>query len=73
MADPVIAQRSPYSTTLEPGTYWWRQCGQSNQRPFCDGSHAVVIIPPTNGIAMVPISRSILNTAAPYPKMKVTV
>ncbi len=39
MADPVIAQKSPYPTTLEPGAYWWCQCGRSKKQPFCDGSH----------------------------------
>jgi CDGSH-type Zn-finger protein len=39
MADPVIAQKSPYSVTLDSGIYWWCQCGQSNNQPFCDGAN----------------------------------
>lgn len=39
MTDPVIAQKSPYVKTLEPGTYYWCACGRSKSQPFCDGSH----------------------------------
>lgn len=24
---------------MEPGTYYWCQCGHSDDQPFCDGSH----------------------------------
>ena len=40
MSQPVIADRKPVVLTLEPGTYYWCACGQSNKQPFCDGSHA---------------------------------
>ena len=39
MADPQIAQKSPYAVELAPGDYWWCACGQSKRQPFCDGSH----------------------------------
>ena len=35
----VIAQKSPYIVTLEPGTHYWCACGLSKNQPFCDGSH----------------------------------
>lgn len=39
MSEPVIAQRSPFAVELEPGRYFWCQCGRSAKQPFCDGSH----------------------------------
>ena len=40
MAEPVIAQKAPYSAAVEAGkTYWWCACGKSTKQPFCDGSH----------------------------------
>ena len=40
MAEPVIAQKAPYSAEVEAGkTYWWCACGKSARQPFCDGSH----------------------------------
>lgn len=47
MADPVIAQKSPYLKTLEPGTYHWCACGRSKNQPFCDGSHKGTEFTPT--------------------------
>lgn len=40
MADPKIAQKSPYVLEVEKGTYFWCACGLSQTQPFCDGSHA---------------------------------
>jgi len=39
MPEPKIAATSPAVLKLEPGDYWWCACGQSNNQPFCDGSH----------------------------------
>ena len=37
---PHIAQKAPFKVELEAGkTYFWCQCGQSKNQPFCDGSH----------------------------------
>jgi CDGSH iron-sulfur domain-containing protein 3 len=36
---PVVAQKAPYAKELKAGDYWWCACGQSNNQPFCDGSH----------------------------------
>jgi CDGSH-type Zn-finger protein len=40
MADPKIAATNPAVLELEAGTYYWCQCGESQNQPFCDGSHA---------------------------------
>ena len=40
MTDPVIAETAPAVVELEAGTYYWCQCGRSQNQPFCDGSHA---------------------------------
>jgi CDGSH-type Zn-finger protein len=40
MAEPVIAQKAPYSVDVEAGkTYFWCACGKSANQPFCDGAH----------------------------------
>lgn len=40
MAEPTIAQRSPFRHEVIPGkSYWWCACGRSRRQPFCDGSH----------------------------------
>jgi CDGSH-type Zn-finger protein len=35
-----IADKMPAVLELEAGEYFWCQCGQSKNQPFCDGSHA---------------------------------
>ena len=39
MAEPKIAATKPAVLELEPDTYYWCACGQSNTQPWCDGSH----------------------------------
>ena len=49
MADPVVAQASPYMTDVEEGkSYTWCACGRSANQPFCDGSHAGTGIEPVS-------------------------
>ena len=47
MAEPVIAQKSPYGVDVETGkSYFWCACGKSASQPFCDGSHKGSIFTP---------------------------
>ena len=40
MAEPQIAQKSPYKVEVTAGkTSFWCACGRSQKQPFCDGSH----------------------------------
>ena len=40
MTTPKIAQKAPYPVEVKAGkTYFWCTCGQSDNQPFCDGSH----------------------------------
>jgi CDGSH-type Zn-finger protein len=40
MAEPVIAQKSPFKFDVVGGkSYFWCACGRSKNQPFCDGSH----------------------------------
>lgn len=39
MAEPNIAQEGPFVMEIEPGNYAWCACGQSDNQPYCDGSH----------------------------------
>lgn len=39
MSDPNIAQEYPFTMEVEPGTYAWCACGNSDNQPYCDGSH----------------------------------
>lgn len=46
MSEARIAQKEPYATELEPGTYFWCACGRSQSQPFCDGSHKETSLEP---------------------------
>jgi len=39
MAEPTVAQEKPFVMKIEPGNYAWCACGQSDNQPYCDGSH----------------------------------
>ncbi len=40
MNEPIIADNKPTPANLKAGEeYHWCACGQSNNQPFCDGSH----------------------------------
>lgn len=40
LANPIVVQKKPYVTELEPGkTYYWCSCGRSEEQSFCDGAH----------------------------------
>jgi len=40
MADPKIAQKSPYVMEMKAGKYAFCTCGESSKQPFCDGTHS---------------------------------
>lgn len=40
MTEPKIPQKSPFVLEIQPGTYAWCSCGESQKQPYCDGSHA---------------------------------
>jgi CDGSH-type Zn-finger protein len=43
MAEPLIAQKSPFKFEVVKGkNYFWCACGRSKNQPFCDGSHKTV-------------------------------
>jgi len=39
MNNPNVYDTRPIKMEIEPGTYYWCQCGLSETQPFCDGSH----------------------------------
>jgi len=48
MTEPIIFDKKPVVTTLEPGKYFWCACGRSQNSPFCDGAH--------QGTGIVPVA-----------------
>jgi len=52
MAEPVVAQKSPYPIAVEASkTYYWCACGLSKTQPFCDGSHKGTGLTPRQFVA----------------------
>jgi CDGSH-type Zn-finger protein len=39
MTEPKIPQKAPYVIKEQPREVFWCACGQSNNQPYCDGSH----------------------------------
>jgi CDGSH-type Zn-finger protein len=39
MAEPKICDKRPEVLELTPGIYQYCACGESQDQPFCDGSH----------------------------------
>ena len=40
MTEPAMPQKAPYKAEVTAGkAYFWCACGQSDNQPFCDGSH----------------------------------
>jgi len=39
MSKPVVFDKNPAVSELEPGTYYWCSCGKSATQPMCDGAH----------------------------------
>ena len=40
MAEPKVAQKSPFVMKCEKKKYAWCACKQSGNKPFCDGTHS---------------------------------
>ncbi len=38
--EPKIAQKGPYVKDEQAGRKMWCACGQTQNQPYCDGSHA---------------------------------
>ncbi len=47
MSNPTIVDRKPVVLDLEPKTYYWCSCGQSQNQPYCDGKHQGTEFTPT--------------------------
>jgi CDGSH iron-sulfur domain-containing protein 3 len=53
------AADTPFAINVEAGKdYWWCACGQSNNQPFCDGSH--------KGGAFTPLKYSATDSKTVY-------
>ena len=59
MAEPIVAQKSPYAVEVEAGqNYFWCSCGKSAKQPFCDGSH--------QGSTFAPVKYTATETKTAY-------
>ncbi len=48
MSKAMNPQNSPYAVNVELGkTYYWCSCGQSKNKPYCDGAHEGTEFEPT--------------------------
>lgn len=54
MAEPKVAQKSPYVLEVTPGKYAWCACGRSSNQPYCDGSH--------RGTGLSPVVETVTET-----------
>lgn len=54
MEKPIVADTIFAAVDLQPGTYWWCQCGRSKDQPFCDGSHSCTSFQPVEFTVTAP-------------------
>jgi CDGSH iron-sulfur domain-containing protein 3 len=55
------ADSHPLVTELNPGTYYWCQCGKTKTVPYCDGSHSGSGISPLAFEIEQPVTAAVCN------------